>query len=58
MYKITLYRNRDKNTISVRHLVNNLKTREKIERYIVSDNASKLAFHQNKWRFLGQLINN
>ena len=56
MYKITLYRNRDKNTISVRHVVNNLKTREKIERHIISDNTSKLAFHQNKWRFLCQLI--
>ena len=57
MYKITLYRNRDKNTISVRHVVNNLIAREKIERYIVSDNAYKLAFHQNKWRILGQLTN-
>ena len=36
MYKITLYRNRDKNTISVRHVVNNLIAREKIEGYIIS----------------------
>ena len=49
MFKISLYINRDKHTLSLRRVLANLKKREIIERSLVFSNPNKLNFHQNKW---------
>ena len=56
MFKITLYRNRSKNTINLRNVLNNLKNREKIERYLVFENQNKLDFHMKKWGEIFDLL--
>ena len=50
MFKITLYRNRDKGSVILNNVINNLKTRETIEKNIAGNNASKLGYHVDKWR--------
>ena len=49
MFKISLYRNRDKNTITLHNVLCNLKNREIIERSLVFLNKEKLHFHKKKW---------
>ena len=49
MFKISLYRNRDKNSITLHNVLCNLKRREIIERSLVSLNRKKLDFHNKKW---------
>ena len=50
MYKITLYRNRDKGSVTLTNVIKNLRTREKIERNIAGANNNKLQYHDKKWR--------
>ena len=52
MYKITLYRNRDKGSVTLTNVIKNLRTREKIERNIAGANNNKLQYHDKKWRIL------
>ena len=49
MFKISLYRNRDKNTITLHNVLCNLKSREIIERSLASLNLKKANFHNKKW---------
>ena len=57
MYKITLYRNREKSRISSINILKNLKTREKIEKSIVFHNVNKLNFHNKKWDAIIDILN-
>ena len=50
MFKITLYRNRDKGSVTLRNVISNLKTREIIEKNIAGSNDNKLSYHSHKWR--------
>ena len=50
MFKITLYRNRDKGSVTLRNVISNLKTREIIEKKIAGSNDNKLSYHSHKWR--------
>ena len=56
MYKITLYRNRDKNNIHIRNVLSNLKSREKIEKAIVYGNKNKMVFHNKKWEIVSSIL--
>ena len=49
MFKISLYKNRDNKKITLHNVLCNLKSREIIERSLVSLNQRKLDFHNNKW---------
>ena len=51
MYKITIYRNRAKTTITARNVLSNLKNRENIEKSIAFSN-NKIDFHRKKWHIL------
>ena len=51
MYKITIYRNRAKNTITARNVLSNLKQRENIEKSIAFS-SNKIDFHVKKWHIL------
>ena len=52
MYKITLYRNREKGSVTAINVIKNLKTRENIEKSIAGRNANTLEQHMSKWRTL------
>ena len=56
MFKISLYNNRDKNTITMHNVLCNLKRREIIERSLVSLNLKKLLFHNKKWEKIAQFL--
>ena len=56
MYKITIYRNRAKNTITARNVLSNLKQRENIEKSIALSN-NKFKFHLKKWHILHSFYN-
>ena len=55
MYKITLYRNRDKNNIRLQNVIKNLKSKEKIEKSIAFE-KNKLEFNKYKWNDIYELI--
>ena len=52
IYKLCLYRFRDKKVPNFTIFLKNLREREFLERQIVLGNANKLLFHNNKWEFL------
>ena len=56
MFKITLYRNRDKGSVILNNVINNLKTRETIEKNIAGNNAGKLGYHVDKWRSFYDIV--
>ena len=56
MYKITLYRNREKGSVTANNVIKNLKARENIEKNIAGRNANTLQLHSTKWRFLLELL--
>ena len=56
MYKITLYRNREKGSVTAINIIKNLKTRENIEKNIAGKNANTLQNHFAKWRILHETL--
>ena len=56
MYKITLYRNREKGSVTAINIIKNLKTRENIEKNIAGKNANTLQTHFAKWRILHETL--
>ena len=56
MFKITLYRNRDKGSVTLRNIISNLKSREIIEKNISGDNANRLSYHFLKWRIFHEVL--
>ena len=56
MYKIALYRKRDKNNINIRNVLSNLKSRVKVEKVIVYGNKNKMEFHNKKWEIVRSIL--
>ena len=56
MYKITLYRNREKGSVTSNNVIKNLKNRENIEKSIAARNANTLQKHSVKWRILNSFF--
>ena len=54
-FKMTLYKFRDKRNITFSKIINNLKSREKIEKQIAHGN-SKLLFHERKWNIIIDIL--
>ena len=56
MYKITLYRNRDKGSVTANNVIKNLKARETIEKHIATRSANTMQIHSAKWHFLFEFL--
>ena len=56
IFKLCLYRFRNKKTPNFQLFLKNLYDRESLERNIVMSNATKLAFHNKKWLFLTSMV--
>ena len=56
IYKLCLYRFRDKKVPNLQLFIKNLKERELMERQIVQADVNKLILHRKKWDFFTNLI--
>ena len=56
IFKLCLYRFRNKKIPDLNLFIKNLREREVLERKIVLFNDKKLAFHDNKWEFLTSML--
>ena len=56
MYKLTLYKNRMKNTITLNNVLHNLRSRENIEKSLVFNNQENYDFHNRKWKKISALF--
>ena len=56
IYKLCLYRFRDKKLPNLQLFLKNLKEREFLERQIVLSNENKLLFHNKKWEFFTTMV--
>ena len=56
IYKLCLYRFRDKKLPNLKLFLKNLREREFMERQIVLSNENKLLFHNKKWEFFVTMI--
>ena len=57
IYKLCLYRFRDKKVPNLQLFLKNLKEREFLERQIVQFDDKKLLYHHKKWEFLKTMVN-
>ena len=56
IFKLCLYRFRNKKTPDLSLFVKNLRDRVSLERKIVFFNDNKIAFHNKKWEFLTSMV--